>query len=67
MDFTLTQLASQPCIGNIENDDAAGWARTNASVYAWVIDGGTSLADENYVGDALGDVAWFAHPVPDAI
>lgn len=67
MDFTLTQLASQPCIGNVENDDAAGWARTDASVYAWVIDGGTSLADENYVGDALGDVAWFAHALSDAI
>jgi len=60
VDFELGQLASQPCLGNVENDDAAGWVRTAASVYAWVIDGGTSLADENYLGTALGDVAWFA-------
>ena len=67
MDFELAQLTSQPCIGNAENDDAAGWQRTEASVYAWVIDGGTSLADENYLGADLGDVAWFSHALSEAI
>ncbi|HSI19519.1 MAG TPA: protein phosphatase 2C domain-containing protein [Sphingomonas sp.] len=67
MDFELGQLTSQPCLGNVENDDAAGWVRTAASVYAWVIDGGTSLADENYLGAALGDVAWFANALSGAI
>lgn len=67
MDFDLTQLTSEPCIGHVENDDAAGWARTAASVYAWVIDGGTSLADANYLGAALGDVAWFSHALSGAI
>lgn len=67
MDFEPGQLTSQPCLGNVENDDAAGWKRTAASVYAWVIDGGTSLADENYLGAALGDVAWFADALSGAI
>jgi hypothetical protein len=67
VDFELGQLTSQPCLGNVENDDAAGWKRTAASIYAWVIDGGTSLADENYLGAALGDVAWFSHALSDAI
>ena len=67
MDFDLVQLTSQPCLGNVENDDAAGWVRTEASLYAWVIDGGTSLADKDYLGAALGDVAWFAHALSDAI
>lgn len=67
MDFACTQLTSQPCIDNVENDDAAGWQRTAASIYAWVIDGGTSLADENYLGADLGDVAWFSHALSDAI
>lgn len=67
MDFELAQLTSQPCIGNAENDDAAGGVRTAASVYAWVIDGGTSLADENYLGAALGDVAWYADALSAAL
>lgn len=67
MDFNLREMTSQPCLGNVENDDAAGAVRTAQSVYAWVIDGGTSLADEDYVGAALGDVAWFAHTLSDAI
>lgn len=67
MDFTLVEMISRACLGNIENDDAAGAVRTKDSLYAWVIDGGTSLADENYVGAALGDVAWFAHALSDAI
>ena len=67
MDFELGQLTSQPCLGNVENDDAAGRKRTTASVYAWVIDGGTSLADENYLDAALGDVAWFADALSGAI
>ena len=67
MDFELSQLISQPCLGHVENDDAAGSIRTADSVYAWVIDGGTSLADENYLGAALGDVAWFSHKLSDAI
>ncbi|MES2044949.1 MAG: protein phosphatase 2C domain-containing protein [Pseudomonadota bacterium] len=67
MDFHLVEMTSRACLGNVENDDAAGAVRTKASTYAWVIDGGTSLADENYVGAALGDVAWFAHALSDAI
>jgi Protein phosphatase 2C len=67
MDFEIAQLISQPCLGNVENDDAAGWVRTGASVYGWVIDGGTSLADQNYLGAALGDVAWFADALSGAI
>jgi hypothetical protein len=67
VDFELGQLVSQPSLGNVENDDAAGWARIDASLYAWVIDGGTSLADEQYLGAALGDVAWFSQALSAAI
>ncbi len=45
MDFHLVEMTSRACLGNVENDDAAGAVRTKASTYAWVIDGGTSLAE----------------------
>jgi len=67
MDFDIVRLVSETHIGGRENDDRAGWVRTGSSLYAWVVDGATSVADEDHVGAETGDVAWYANALSDAI
>ena len=67
MDFDLVEIASDPCLGAAENDDCASFVQTAASVYAWVIDGGTSVAETNYLGAEVGDVAWFSQALSAAM
>jgi hypothetical protein len=54
-------IASAPGLDSAENDDCAGFAETAAGLYAWVIDGATSIAERNYLGAELGDAAWYAN------
>jgi hypothetical protein len=67
MDFDVVRIASETHLGGDENDDCAAWIRTPAGIYAWVIDGATSVAEENHVGARSGDVAWYSNALSQAI
>lgn len=47
-------------LDSTENDDCAGYLETPTGLYAWVIDGATSIADRHYLGADRGDPAWYA-------
>jgi hypothetical protein len=53
-------------LGSAENDDCAGHAQAGGACWAWVIDGGTKIADRDYLGAPTGDVAWFSHALTAA-
>ena len=68
MRFVCTQEVSQPQLGDSENDDCAASVQTNAGLYAWVIDGSTSVADQkSHVRATLKDVAWYSHALSQAL
>lgn len=67
MDFDVGRIASQTHLGGSENDDCAAWIKTPFSIYAWLIDGATSVAEANHVGAQSGDVAWYANALSQAI
>lgn len=67
MSFQIGSAISAAGIGAADNDDCAGSAVTASGLYAWVIDGGTSVADWNYLGQARGDVAWFSNALSAAL
>lgn len=67
MDFDVVRIASETHLGGSENDDCAAWIKTPSSIYAWVIDGATSVAEANHVGAQSGDVAWYANALSQAI
>jgi hypothetical protein len=67
MDFDVVRIASETHLGGSENDDCAAWIKTPSSIYAWVIDGATSVAEANHVGAQSGDVAWYANALSHAI
>jgi hypothetical protein len=67
MDFDVVRIASETHLGGDENDDCAAWIRTPSAIYAWVIDGATSVAEANHVGAQSGDVAWYANALSHAI
>ena len=66
--FACTQKISEPQLGYSENDDCAACVATESALYAWVIDGSTSVADQkSHVGAKLNDVAWYAQALSDAL
>ncbi|HEY2685076.1 MAG TPA: protein phosphatase 2C domain-containing protein [Steroidobacteraceae bacterium] len=65
--YSLVQQVSQPQRGYAENDDCAACLEAGGAIYAWVIDGATSVADRSYLGAALGDVAWYSQALCDAL
>jgi hypothetical protein len=67
MSFKVATSISAAGIGAADNDDCADSADTPYGLYAWVIDGGTSVADRNYLGQARGDVAWFSNALSAAL
>ena len=54
-------VVSSAGLGAADNDDCAGFAEKPAGLYAWVIDGATSIAERDYLGAGRGDVAWYAN------
>jgi hypothetical protein len=58
--FEVVAALSAPSLGAQRNDDALGYVVENGALYAWVIDGSTSVADEDYIDPEYGDVAWFS-------
>jgi hypothetical protein len=67
MPFRVATSISAAGIGAADNDDCAGSAETPYGLYAWVIDGGTSVADRNYLGQPRGDVVWFSNALSAAL
>jgi hypothetical protein len=67
MKYRIAAQVTAPALGAGHNDDALGHAMTEAGLYAWVIDGSTSVADEDYVSPETGDVAWFATSLSEAL
>lgn len=58
---------SLPSAHGLENEDRAGTVQVGSSLYAWIVDGGTSVADRSYLAQDVGDVAWFSGALSDAI
>jgi hypothetical protein len=56
----VTAVVSEAGIDAADNDDCADFAETGSGLYAWVIDGATSVADRDYLGTERTDVAWYA-------
>jgi len=67
VDFEVVRIASETHLDGDENDDCGASIQTRSSLYAWVIDGATSVADTNHVGAQSGDVAWYANALSQAI
>ena len=49
-----------------KNEDAAGYTHAGGSLVMWVLDGATSVADSDLLGQDVGDVEWFAQTLSDA-
>jgi Protein phosphatase 2C len=49
------------------NEDRVGMVDLGDRLLGWVIDGGTSVAEQNYVDQDVGDVVWFADRLSSAI
>lgn len=54
-------IVSAAGLDSVENDDCAGFAEAGGGLYAWVIDGATSVAGQDYLRAGRGDAAWYAH------
>jgi len=63
----VTAVVSQAGLGAADNDDCAGFALTAAGLYAWVIDGATSVAERDWLGAGRGDVAWYSNALSEAL
>ena len=54
-------VVSAAGLDSAENDDCASFAELDTGLCAWVIDGATSVAGQDYLGAGRGDPAWYAH------
>ena len=62
--FTLHEALSHPA-GSC-NEDAFGYALSGDTLDIWIIDGATSVADQEYLGLDISDPAWFAQSLSQA-
>lgn len=63
--FVIRDAVSLP--GKHCNEDAFGWAGSGDHFDLWVLDGATSVADEEFLGLEISDPAWFAQSVSQSL
>jgi hypothetical protein len=65
MPFEILASLSEP--GSDGNEDAFGIYQRDNQLDMWVIDGATSLAEEEHLGQHISDPAWFANNMNDRL
>lgn len=63
--FIVRDTISLP--GKHCNEDAFGWKTSGNTLDLWVLDGATSVADEEFLGLEISDPAWFAQSVSQSL
>lgn len=63
--FVIRDTISLP--GKHCNEDAFGWKISDDTLDLWVLDGATSVADEEFLGLEISDPAWFARSISQSL